>query len=133
MRRFKGPAGDVPGDGPFLEPPVAIAFPQDRMEIEVETDEKPEIVLKAEGGALPLVWLVDGAPIEFYGGPNAAAYMTDSLGTRVQIRTGSGTRWSGTPQPEWLAQVKPQAAQVDSLFPWVEFDARRARAKLAQR
>lgn len=64
LRRFKGPAGDAPGDGPFLEPPVAIAFPQDRMEIEVEADEKPEIVLKAEGGALPLVWLVDGAPIE---------------------------------------------------------------------
>ncbi len=64
LRRFKGPAGDPASDGPYLEPPVAIAFPQDRMEIEVEPDEKPEIVLKAEGGALPLVWLVDGAPID---------------------------------------------------------------------
>ena len=42
---------------------MAIAFPHDRSELATEVGEKPEIVLKAEGGALPLVWLVDGAPI----------------------------------------------------------------------
>lgn len=64
LRRFKGGGEEAAPEGPFLEPPLAIAFPQDRMEIEVEAAAKPEIVLKAEGGALPLVWLVDGAPIE---------------------------------------------------------------------
>lgn len=64
LRRFKMPGEEPQQDGPFIEPPLAIAFPQDRMEIEVESGEKPEVVLKAEGGALPLVWLVDGAPIE---------------------------------------------------------------------
>ncbi len=64
LRRFKATGEATPTDGPFLEPPLAIAFPQDRMEIEVETGDRPEVVLKAEGGVLPLVWLVDGAPIE---------------------------------------------------------------------
>ncbi|MFM9941093.1 MAG: penicillin-binding protein 1C [Hyphomicrobiaceae bacterium] len=64
LRRFKSSGEETPADGPFLEPPLAIAFPQDRMEIEVEGNDKPEVVLKAEGGALPLVWLVDGAPID---------------------------------------------------------------------
>lgn len=64
LRRFKMAGEEPQHDGPFLEPPLAIAFPQDRMEIEVERGEKPEVVLKAEGGVLPLVWLVDGAPIE---------------------------------------------------------------------
>jgi penicillin-binding protein 1C len=64
LRRFKAPGEEAPAEGPFLEAPLAIAFPQDRMEIATEPGEAPEIVLRAEGGALPLVWLVDGAPIE---------------------------------------------------------------------
>ena len=63
LRRFKQPGEEPATDGLFLEPPLAIAFPHDRSELATETGEKPEIVLKAEGGALPLVWLVDGAPI----------------------------------------------------------------------
>ncbi len=64
LRRFKSPGDEAEVSGPFLEPPVAIAFPQDRAEVATEAHENPEVVLKAEGGALPLVWLVDGAPID---------------------------------------------------------------------
>lgn len=64
LRRFKDPGEDAGGQGPFLEPPVAIAFPPDRSELETVDAQEPEaLVLKAEGGALPLTWLVDGAPI----------------------------------------------------------------------
>ena len=42
---------------------MQIAFPPDRAELEVEEGESAGVVLKAEGGALPLTWLVDGVPI----------------------------------------------------------------------
>lgn len=52
---------------PFLAPPVAIAFPPDRAEVEVETASAEAVIeplmLKAEGGTLPLTWLADGKPI----------------------------------------------------------------------
>ena len=69
LRRFKDPGEEPVADGLFLDPPVQIAFPPDRADIETEvtstSNAKPaSIVLKAEGGALPLTWLVDGAPIE---------------------------------------------------------------------
>jgi penicillin-binding protein 1C len=52
------------GDGAYLEPAVQIAFPPDRSEIEAEDGDGTGVVVKAEGGALPLTWLVDGIPIE---------------------------------------------------------------------
>lgn len=42
---------------------VQFAFPLDRTEVELE-EEEGSITLKADGGKLPLVWLVDGAPVE---------------------------------------------------------------------
>jgi penicillin-binding protein 1C len=45
-----------------LEPPVRISFPLDRSELERDAGDAP-LMFKAEGGALPLTWLVDGAPI----------------------------------------------------------------------
>jgi len=49
------------------DPPVRIAFPPDRAELEIPAGggeaDRP-IVFKAEGGALPLTWLVNGAPID---------------------------------------------------------------------
>ncbi|MBU2531422.1 MAG: penicillin-binding protein 1C, partial [Alphaproteobacteria bacterium] len=47
--------------GGYIDPPVAIAFPPDRAEVAVER--RGAVLLKAEGGALPLTWLVDGAPV----------------------------------------------------------------------
>jgi penicillin-binding protein 1C len=49
------------------DPPVQIAFPPDRAELELamEDDGAPApLSFKAEGGALPFTWLVNGAPVE---------------------------------------------------------------------
>ncbi|MEQ1652713.1 MAG: penicillin-binding protein 1C [Hyphomicrobium sp.] len=62
LARWREPGEDVPA-GPFLEPAVLIAFPPDRSEIETSDIGDDPLILKADGGALPLTWLVDGAPI----------------------------------------------------------------------
>ncbi|MBS0238172.1 MAG: penicillin-binding protein 1C [Proteobacteria bacterium] len=62
LKRWREP-GDDPAAGKFLQPPVLISFPPDQSEIaETDLDGEP-LVLKADGGALPLTWLVDGKPI----------------------------------------------------------------------
>ncbi|HEY1244874.1 MAG TPA: penicillin-binding protein 1C, partial [Hyphomicrobiaceae bacterium] len=69
LRRFR--EGAVLGEGSIsdrsataAQPPVRIAFPPDRAEIEAPADdEDAAVVAKAEGGALPLTWLLDGAPL----------------------------------------------------------------------
>jgi len=65
LRYFGGPAaGQAASQSTYAEPAVQIAFPPDRSELERDTDgESPAVVLKAEGGALPLTWLADGRPI----------------------------------------------------------------------
>ena len=62
LKRWREP-GDDPAAGKFLEPPVLISFPPDQSEIAREDFGDDPMVLKADGGALPLTWLVDGAPI----------------------------------------------------------------------
>ncbi len=61
LKRFAEPGDDSPA-GPYLDPPVLIAFPPDRSELEL-ADGDDLLLLKAEGGALPLTWMVDGTPI----------------------------------------------------------------------
>jgi penicillin-binding protein 1C len=62
LRRFReGAAEDAGGD--TSEPAVRIAFPPDRAEIEVDEGEDGTVLVKAEGGALPLTWLLDGEPV----------------------------------------------------------------------
>jgi penicillin-binding protein 1C len=64
LKRFKEPGDDLAtASGPFLDPAPMIAFPPDRSEIEVDAGEGETVVIKAEGGALPLTWLVDGEPL----------------------------------------------------------------------
>ncbi len=64
LKRFRDTGdGAVVAEGPFLEPPVLISFPPDRSELDVAEREAEPLVLKAEGGALPLTWLVDGNPV----------------------------------------------------------------------
>ena len=63
LRRFKEPGEEPAADGAFIETPVAIAFPPDRADLETGTSGEG-IVLKADGGALPLTWLVDGVPLD---------------------------------------------------------------------
>jgi len=59
LRRFMQATADPSG-----APAVAISFPPDRSELEQPAPDTPEIVLKADGGALPLTWVVDGLPLE---------------------------------------------------------------------
>lgn len=69
LKRFPEPGdgGAGPASSPYLSPPVAIAFPPDRAELEVEApapDAAPgPLLLKADGGTLPLTWLADGKQI----------------------------------------------------------------------
>ena len=49
------------------DPPVQIAFPPDKAELELAADADGAPIplsFKAEGGALPFTWLVNGSPIE---------------------------------------------------------------------
>jgi penicillin-binding protein 1C len=62
LKRFREGAADDSTAGGYLEPAVKIAFPPDRSEIEVD-EGADGVVVKAEGGALPLTWLLDGEPI----------------------------------------------------------------------
>lgn len=64
LKRFKEPGEDTaqPG-GAFIASAPVIAFPPDRSEVEVERGEGDVVVVKAEGGTLPLTWLIDGEPI----------------------------------------------------------------------
>jgi penicillin-binding protein 1C len=63
LKRWRDP-GDDPATGRFIEPPVLISFPPDQSEIEGTDLGGDPLVLKADGGALPLTWLIDGTPIK---------------------------------------------------------------------
>ncbi len=62
LKRWREPGDDAVA-GPYLAPPVLIAFPPDQSEIASDDFDGEPLTLKADGGALPLTWLVDGAPI----------------------------------------------------------------------
>lgn len=62
LKHWRDPGDDTPS-GPYLEPAVLIAFPPDRSEIETADSADEPLVLKADGGALPLTWLIDGTPL----------------------------------------------------------------------
>ena len=78
LKRFAD-ANEERSTGAFLDPPVLIAFPPDRSEVEVAGADVP-VVLKAEGGALPLTWLVDGAPIPDTNGARVIEWQPDGRG-----------------------------------------------------
>lgn len=64
LKRFReGTLGDEVASSAYSEPRVRISFPPDRAEIELDGGEGG-VVVKAEGGVLPLAWLVDGAPVK---------------------------------------------------------------------
>jgi penicillin-binding protein 1C len=62
LRRFASSTDDLAA-GPFRSQPLAIAFPPDRAELEASPADGEPLIAKAEGGTLPLTWLVDGRPI----------------------------------------------------------------------
>ncbi|WP_088343738.1 MULTISPECIES: penicillin-binding protein 1C [Rhodomicrobium] len=67
LLNFREADGESITQAATADPPVHIAFPPDRAELELARSgdgEKQPIAFKAEGGMLPLTWLVNGAPIE---------------------------------------------------------------------
>jgi penicillin-binding protein 1C len=62
LQRFREGAAEARTGDRSSEPAPRIAFPPDRAEIEAEEGEDGTVV-KAEGGTLPLTWLLDGAPM----------------------------------------------------------------------
>ena len=79
LKRFQEPGMQAPPDGGYLDAAVQISFPPDRAELEVE-DADGAIVLKADGGALPLTWLADGAPIQTDSQSREIAWQPDGRG-----------------------------------------------------
>ena len=91
LKRFRDGPDDI-AKGPFLEPSVLIAFPPDRSELDVAEREDEPLVLKAEGGALPLTWLVDGAPIASDPHTREVAWQPDGRGfVKLQVVDSKGT------------------------------------------
>ena len=63
LKRFRDAEDQAAALSPFRDPSVLISFPQDRSELDVEERGDEPLIFKAEGGALPLTWLVDGEPV----------------------------------------------------------------------
>ncbi len=78
LRRFQEP-GEAAHDGGYLDAAVQIAFPPDRAEVEIEEPNAP-VLLKAEGGVLPLTWLADGAPLALDGNAREVVWNPKGLG-----------------------------------------------------
>ena len=63
LRRFSiasETADTTSTSSPYRAVPLRIAFPPDRAEVDVDANEG--LVVKADGGALPLTWLINGEP-----------------------------------------------------------------------
>ncbi|MHA1573080.1 MAG: penicillin-binding protein 1C [Alphaproteobacteria bacterium] len=79
LKRFREGGREL-AQGPYLEPPVHIAFPPDRAELEVALADDAPVLLKASGGVLPLTWLIDGAPIKSDPRARQVAWQPDGRG-----------------------------------------------------
>jgi penicillin-binding protein 1C len=89
LKRFAEP-GDERDSGPYLDPPVQIAFPLDRSELELDEPDAP-VLLRAEGGALPLTWMVDGTPITSEAHRREVAWQPDGRGfVRLTVTDSKG-------------------------------------------
>lgn len=62
LRRFEDGREEVTA-GPYRGTPLAIAFPPNRSELEAIASDGEPLIVKAEGGTLPLTWLLDGKPV----------------------------------------------------------------------
>jgi penicillin-binding protein 1C len=66
LRYFAEPGRPLGAPGERLDRPLRIAFPPDGAELAIDRlsiDQLAPVAFKAEGGALPLVWLVNGVPV----------------------------------------------------------------------
>jgi penicillin-binding protein 1C len=92
LKRFRDGPDEVAHAGPFLDKPPLISFPPDRSELDTADREADEpVVLKAEGGALPLTWLVDGAPMAVNGNDREVAWTPPGKGfVKLQVIDANG-------------------------------------------
>lgn len=79
LKRFQESGSQQVPEGGYLDTAVQIAFPPDRAELELDDPDAP-VVLKAEGGVLPLTWMVDGAPIAPPGQSREFVWQPDGRG-----------------------------------------------------
>ena len=78
LKVFGADRQDRTAGKPFADPELAIAFPPDKAELDLA--EAPDgtarpVVLKAEGGVLPLTWMVDDAPVPSDAFSRSAAFV----------------------------------------------------------
>jgi len=92
LKRFREASEVASGPAsPFIDTPVMISFPPDRAEVALESDGADAVVLKAEGGALPLTWLVDDQPLASAPHRREAAWHPDSHGfARITVVDAKG-------------------------------------------
>lgn len=62
LKRFRGDAQQAPART-YRDDRLAIAFPPDRTSLDISGRDGEPVVVKAQGGVLPLTWLVDGMPV----------------------------------------------------------------------
>ncbi len=79
---------------PFADPELAIAFPPDKSELDLaqapDGTARP-VILKAEGGVLPLTWMVDDAPVPSDPFSRAASFVPAGHGfARVSVIDATG-------------------------------------------
>jgi penicillin-binding protein 1C len=88
LRRFDDPRGAVSA---FAGRAVSIAFPPDKAEIEADPGDGEPIVARAEGGTLPLTWMLDGAPIASDPGSREAIVPSPGRGfVKLSVVDGDG-------------------------------------------
>jgi len=90
LKVFGGDQPERTAGKPFTDPELAIAFPPDNAELELGGSERP-VVLKAEGGVLPLTWMVDDAPVASDGFSREASFVPPGPGfARVSVVDATG-------------------------------------------
>ena len=90
LKVFGGDQPQQAAGKPFADPELAIAFPPDNAELELGEAARP-LVLKAEGGVLPLTWMVDDAPVPSDSFSREASFVPAGRGfARVSVVDATG-------------------------------------------
>ncbi|MEQ8822941.1 MAG: penicillin-binding protein 1C [Filomicrobium sp.] len=92
LKRFGRTTARDSDNAAFAHDPLLISFPPDRSELTVElSGDALPLQLKAEGGALPLTWLIDGKPISSDPHRRAAFWQPKGPGfTKVSVIDAQG-------------------------------------------
>ena len=94
LKVFGADRQDKTAGKPFADPDLAIAFPPDKAELDLaqaaDGTARP-VILKAEGGVLPLTWMIDDAPVPSDPFSRAASFVPTGHGfARVSVIDATG-------------------------------------------